>query len=244
MAMEIIEPPGGSEKVRDCDIFLSVRELTKNADRTYETRFYFQDKYFELTVPSGSIKRLGTGDEAPSEPAITQDPELVVVAGPTVVRGLPLMAYSSINGLTQYKTPAGKIELVNVGISSTNDWPKGVLITMGTARGCNVEMDQEKDDKGVGATFETRVLKGTIKELRLGVMTGPGLKTPKDIVVKDLEVMVDKSNSGHFVWLGPRFLDAYLKDPIYACGPDGKWQLHGRIKPDLLQDIKTRQMKP
>jgi hypothetical protein len=243
IAMDIIEPPGGVDQIRGCDIFLSVRELTKNADRTYETRFYFQDKYFELTVPSGSIKRLGTGDEAPPDPAITENPDLVVVVGPTVVRGVPVMAYSSINGLTQYKLPGGKIEQVNAGVSSTNDWPAGVLLTMGTARGCNVEMDQAKDDKGLGATFETRVLKGKIKELRLGVMTGPGLKTQKDIVIQDLEVYVDKSNSGHFIWLGPRFLDTYLKDHIYACGPDGKWQLHGRIKPDVLQDIKTRQMK-
>jgi hypothetical protein len=243
IAMDIIEPPGGAEKVRGCDIFLSVKELTKNADRTFETRFYFQDKFFELTVPSGSVKRLGTGEESPPDPAITENPELIVVVAPTVVRGPPVMAYSSINGLTQYKLATGKMEQVNAGISSTNDWPKGVLMTIGTARGCGVEMDQEKDDKGEGATFELRVLKGKVKELRLGVMTGPGLKTQKDIVIQDLEVVVDKSNSGHFVWLGPRFLDAYLKDDVYACGPDGKWQLHGRTKPDLLQDIKTRQMK-
>jgi hypothetical protein len=88
------------------------------------------------------------------------------------------------------------------------------------------------------------VAKGKVKELRLGVMTGAGLKTQKDIVIPDLTVWVDKSNSGHFIWFGPRFLDTYLKDPILACGPDGIWQLHGRIKPDLLQDIKTRLKKP
>src|SRR5579872_3895946 len=211
MTLEIIDPPGGTETVRGCDLFLSIRELTKNNDRTFETRFYFQDKFLELTVPAGSVKRLGTGEEPPSDPSITQDPELVVVAGPTVIRGSPVMAYSAVNGLTQYKTPDGKTERVNAGISSTNDWPMGVLMTMGTARGCGVELDQEKDEKGLGATFETRVIKGKVKELRLGVMTGLGLKTQKDIVIQDLPVYVDKSNSGHFVWLGPRFLDAYLK---------------------------------
>ena len=80
-------------------------------------------------------------------------------------------------------------------------------MTIGTARGCNVEMDRENETKGMGATFETTVVKGKVKELRLGVMTGPGLKTPKDIVIQDLTVWVDKSNSGHFIWLGPRFLD-------------------------------------
>jgi hypothetical protein len=243
--LEIIEPPGGAEKVRGCDIFLTLKELTKNADRKFETRLYFQDKFLELTIPSGSVKQSGTGDEAPPDPAITADPELVVVAGPlTANRGMPLFAYSSVNGLTQYKTPAGKIELVNAGVSSTNDWTTGVLMTIGTARGCGVEMEQGKDEMGMGATFETMVAKGKVKELRLGVMTGPGLKNQKDIVIQDLTVWVDKSNSGHFVWLGPRFLDTYLKDHILACGPDGIWQLHGRTKPDLLQDIKTRAKKP
>jgi hypothetical protein len=244
IAMEIIEPPGGVEKVRGCDIFLSLKELTKNADRTFETRFYFQDKYFELSIPAGAVKRPGSGEEAPPDPAITMDADLVVIAAPMANRGMPLFAYSSINGLTQYKTAEGKIETVNAGVSSTNDWPAGVLMTIGTARGCGVEMEQDKDVKGTGATFETRAIKGKIKELRLGVMTGMGMKTQKDIVIQDLTVYIDKSNSGHFVWLGPRFLDTYLKDHIYACGTDGMWQLHGRLKPDLLQDIKTRPKKP
>jgi hypothetical protein len=71
-------------------------------------------------------------------------------------------------------------------------------------------------------------------------MTGPGLKTQKDIVIKDLTVYIDKSNSGHYVHLAPRFMETYFKDPIYTCGADGIYQLHGRLKPDLLQDIKTR----
>jgi hypothetical protein len=243
IAMEIVEPPGNSEKVRGCDLFLSLKELTKNADRTFETRFYFQDKYLELTVPSGAVKRQGSGDEAPPEPAITADPNLVVVAGPTVIRGGPLMAYCSINGLTQYKTPEGKIELVNAGISSTSDWPTGILLTMGTARGCGVETELDKDGKGLGATFETVVLKGRVKEFRLGIKTGSGTNTQKDLVIQDLTVWIDRSNSGHLVWLGPQFLATYFKDPIYACGSDGLWQLHGRVKSDLLQDIKTRPKK-
>jgi hypothetical protein len=107
-----------------------------------------------------------------------------------------------------------------------------------------VEIEQGGDIKGMGATFEAMIAKGKVKELRLGIMTGPGLKTQKDIVIQDLTVWIDKSNSGHFVWLGPQFLSTYLKDDVLACGPDGMWQLHGRIKPDLLQDIKTRPKKP
>ncbi|HEV3437449.1 MAG TPA: hypothetical protein VG122_08820 [Gemmata sp.] len=242
--LEIIEPPGGAEKVRGCDIYMTLKDLTKYADRTFETRLYFQDKFLELTVPSGTVKRPGTGDDVPPDPAISADRELVVVAGPMANRkGLPQFAYASINGLTQYKTPDGKIELVNAGVSSTNDWPTGVLITSGTARGCGVEIEQGSDIKGMGATFEAMIAKGKVKELRLGIMTGPGLKTQKDIVIQDLTVWIDKSNSGHFVWLGPQFLSTYLKDHIFACGSDGMWQLYGRLKPDLLQDIKTRPKK-
>lgn len=242
MRLEIIEPPGGVETVRGCDIFLSLKELTRNTDRTYLTRFYFQDKFFELTAPAGAVKRLGSGDEPPPEPATTADAGLVPFACP--MRAGPLFAYCSVNGLTQYKTAAGAVEMVNAGVSSTNDWPTGVMMTIGAARGCGVELDQTTDEKGLGATFETRVLKGKIKELRLGAMTGPDFKSQKDIVIQDLTVWVDKSNSGHFMWLGPRFLDTYFKDQVMACGPDGQWQLYGRAKFDILEDIKLRPKKP
>jgi hypothetical protein len=157
-----------------------------------------------------------------------------------VIRGLPVFAYASVNGLTQYKTGDGKTELVNVSVSTTTDFPTGVFFTLGTARGCGLEMEQDKDLKTTGATFETRSLKAKVKELRLGVMTGPGLKTQKDIVINDITVFVDKSNSGHYVHIGPKFMETYLKDSIYTCGSDGNYQLHGRLKPDLLQDLKTR----
>jgi hypothetical protein len=240
IALDIVEPPGGSEKVLRCDIYIRWAALTKNADRTFEPRLYFQDRFLELTVPSGSLKRPGTGDEIPPDPAITSDSELVPVACPMTIRGLPVFNYASVNGLTQYKTADGKIELVNVSVSSTTDFPSGVLFTMGTARGCNLEMEQDKDLKATGATFETRSLKGKVKELRLGVATGPGMKITKDIVIKDLSVFIDKSNSGHYVHIGPRFMETYFKDAVYTCGSDGNYQLLGRLNTDLLQDIKTR----
>ena len=57
-------------------------------------------------------------------------------------------------------------------------------------------------------------------------------------------MFVDKNNSGHFLWVGPRFVEEHFKDPVYACGTDGVWKLHGRVKPDLLLDVKTRPKKP
>lgn len=241
--LEVIDPPGGAEKIRGCDLFITLKDLTKGADATFQPRFYFADKFIELTVPSGAVKRPGTGDEAPPEPMVASDAGLEVITAPMTFRGMPLFKYSSVDGPTQYKTADGKVELVNVGVSSTNDWPSGVLMTMGAARGCKVDLDPSKEVDGMGAAFNTKIAVGKVKELRLGAMTGAGLKTPKDIVIRDLEVYVDKSSSGHFMWVGPRFLETYFTDAVYACGPDGVWNLHARIKPDLLQDVKTRPKK-
>jgi hypothetical protein len=240
--LEIIDPPGDSDKVRGCDLYLTFPDITRNADKAFEPRLYFADKFLDITFPSGAVKRLGTGDEPPAEPMRTSEPGLVPVAGPMVNRIAPVFTYSTINGLTQYKTPDGKTELVNVAVSSTTDFPTGVLMTMGTARGCGLELEQGSDTKGMGATFESMIAKATVKELRLGFVTLGGQKTPKDLVIQDLTVWVDKNNSGHFVWIGPRFLEAHFKDPLYAFTSDG-WQLLGRALPDQLQDIKTRPKK-
>jgi len=240
--LEVVDPPREGDKVRGCDVYLCVNELTHNAYRAFEPRVYFADKFLELSVPAAGVKNPGTGDGTPPEPAVTADPTLVVVSGPTVNRGSPVFAYAAVDGRTQYKTPDGRDQPVNVGVSSTTDWPSGVMITMGAARGLGIELEQGKDTVGDGAGYEAMVAKGTIRELRLGFVTGSG-KAAKDLVVKDVAVWVDKNNSGHFLWLGPRFLEDHFKDPVYAFGPDG-WRLHGRTKPDLLQDTKTRPKKP
>ena len=86
--------------------------------------------------------------------------------------------------------------------------------------------------------------RGTVKELRIGLQTGPGFKTPRDLVFKDVTVWVDKNDSGHMIWLGPEFLRGRFKDPVYACGPDGAWKFYGRLKPEDLQEVKTRPKKP
>ena len=63
--LEIIEPPGGADTVVGCDLLLAMNDLTRNADRAYEPRLYFADQFLEFTVPSGAVKRLGTGNEPP-----------------------------------------------------------------------------------------------------------------------------------------------------------------------------------
>jgi hypothetical protein len=46
------------------------------------------------------------------------------------------------------------------------------------------------------------------------------------------------------MWIGPRFIEANLVDAVYSCDASGTWRLGGRIKPELLQDIKTRTPPP
>lgn len=242
--VEIVEPPVGEESVLGCDILLAMNDLTKNADRHFEPRLWFSDQFLELTVPSGSVKRPGTGDEAPPEPAIDPDEKLVPAMGPTTIRGIAVFTYSAINGKTRYKNANGKYEPVRVTVSSTTNCPGGVIMSMGAARGCEIEFEKGKEMTGTGTNFETTMLKGTMKELRIGFQTGADRKGRQDLVLKDVLVWVDKNDSGHMVWLGPSFLRQHFKNPVYACGPDGAWKLHGRLSPEVLQDVKTRPKPP
>jgi len=79
-----------------------------------------------------------------------------------------------------------------------------------------------------------------VKEFRLAFRTGEGFAERKDLVLTDVTVAVDRAHSGHFVWLGTKFVNEYLADGVYACGSDGEWKLLGRVKPALLRDVTTR----
>ncbi|WP_439623850.1 hypothetical protein [Gemmata sp.] len=246
LKVEIIEPPKDGDKVLLSDLLLPVNELTKGADKAFEPRMYFGDKFLEFTVSTGVVKKLGTGDDGPlPEPAVSPDKDLLPFAGPTVsYQGTPAFAFASVDGQQKYKLPDGKTETVNVGLSSTMNWPEGVLMTLGTARGLGLTVEDAKDLKGLGAGFDATVARAKVKEVRLAVLTGSGLKVPKDLVLKDLTVIVDKSNSQHFVWIGTRFLDANVTDAVYGCDSYGTWRLSGRVKPELLMDPKTRTPPP
>lgn len=83
------------------------------------------------------------------------------------------------------------------------------------------------------------IVPGKVKELRLALLTGVG-KVPKDFVLKDVTIHINDDKSQAFIWLGPRFVEEYFVDGVYGCGSDGVWRLHGRVKVELLQDVKTR----
>ena len=243
IALDIIELPGDADTIYGSDLYLRLGNLTKNADRTFQPRFYFGDKFLELSAPRGAVKPLDTGEGTPPEPAVNSDAKLVPVAGNTTVRGVPVFAFASVNGLSQYKLPDGKTQSVDVGVSSNSNLPGGIMMTIGTARGCGVDFEEGVGGKGVGAGFETTIAKGMLKEFRLGFRAGPEFKESKDLVLKDVTVYVDRANSGHFVWLGSKFVAEHLTDGVYACGSDGTWSLLGRVKPESLQDVKTREPK-
>ncbi len=243
LKLDIIDPPGAAGTVLGCDLLLSVSDLTKNADKAFEPRFYFADKFLELTVPSSAVKRAGGEGVPPPDAAVNTDATLVPAMGPMTTRGLLVFAYAAINGHDRHAGKDGKDAPLSVTLASTTNCPGGVIVSLGTARACGIELVEGKELTGTGTDFQTTISKGKVKELRLGFRTGPDLKVQKDLVLKDVVVWVDKNDSDHMVWIGPNFLREHFKDAVYSCGSDGAWKLHGRVKPDLLQDPKTRPKK-
>jgi hypothetical protein len=211
-------------------LVIDLGELTRAPDRSVEPRLHLADKFLELSLPNSRFKRTATESVPAGEVQTTADETLVPVAAPTVNPDRQIFAFSSVNGLTQYKMPDGKIEPVLATFSNVTGRP--IILTFRLAQGCGVEMEEPAGNWSY--------LKGKVKELRIGLRTGPGLKAAKDFVLKDAEVLVSNEQSHGIVVLGPEFAAAHSKDGVYGCGPDGIWRLHGRVKPELLQDVKTR----
>ncbi len=243
----VTEPPAEAKNnIFNCNMSLCAADLYKGAEKTMEPRLAFADHFLELTVPATGLKRLDT-DDTPL-PNVTADatPTLVPSAAPTIRRqGNPVFAYVTVNGQESYKLGNGTAVPLHVSVGSINNWDTGVILSIGLARGCKVEMD-ERGTAGMatGAESSSIMIPGKIKELRLGLSTGSDLRVQKDLVLKDIAVVVDRNVSEGFVSLGPKFIETYFKNGVYACGTDGVWKLNGRCDPELLFDIKTRPKKP
>jgi hypothetical protein len=130
IAVEIIDPPGQLEHLYGSDIYLPLTDLTRNADRQFQPRLYFDDLFLEMTVPRRAVEGLDTGDGTPAEPAVSDDAKLIPVSGPMVIRRSPVFAFSSINGLTKYKLPDGSMQTVDVAVSSNANLPGGIIMTI------------------------------------------------------------------------------------------------------------------
>ena len=224
------------------DFSLSATSLFGNNERTMEPRLSFADKFLELTVPVANVKRPGTETVSAPEVSVSPDTKLAPAFGPTMMRsGLPVFVFASINGQDTYTKPDMKtIVPVNVSVSSITNMSDGVMVTLGLARGVKIEMEANAAGQmATGVEAKSEFIPGKIKELRLMLMTGPGMKTQKDLVIKDLPVMIDKNQSEGYMLIGQKFIDAYFTDGVYSNAGDG-WKLHGRVNPELLFDIKTR----
>jgi hypothetical protein len=170
----------------------------------------------------------------------TADTNLVAAQAPMVHRTQYVFAYAAVNEQEAFKAANGTIVPINAAVASINNWQPGVVVSIGLARGCNIEMDQAaKGIPGNNVDSKTEMIPGKLKELRLGVLTGPGYKTPKDLVLKDVPVVVDRNMSEAAMSLGQRFIDTHFKDGVYAGSSDG-YKLYGRVNSDMLVDPKTR----
>jgi len=213
--------------------------LFQGNERTMQPRLAFADKFLELTVPNANVKHLNSSDVALGEVTVSE-PAYTLAATPTTIRnGRPAFTYAAVNGKESFLSPNKTPIPVSVSVASINNTEAGIIVSQPLAVGCGVEIGKD-GMVVVGVETKSQFVPGKMKELRLGLMTGPDLKVPQDIVLKELPVMVDKNAVDSYIFLGQKFVEMYFKDGVLAVGADGVWKLHGRVDPALLADIKTR----
>jgi hypothetical protein len=242
--LTVVYNPGSTDDtVHTGDLCLSALAMFQNNERFVEPRLSFADKFIEMTVPGATIaKRPGTDTVPIPDVSVSADAKLVPSMGVTTARGGsgPWFVWASIDGQDSYKTSDGKVIPVNCCVSSITNMPDGIQLTIGLARGVKIEMDEAgKEVNAVGVENKSGYVMGKIKELRIELMTGPGFKTKKDLVLKDQPVYVDRNVTEGYMSIGQRFMDKYVTNAVYAHPGDG-WKLYGRISPEFLLDIKTR----
>ena len=192
-------------------------------------RLAFDDAFLELTVPSSAaaLKRFGTSDGTAREATARPAAGLAAVVAPTD-RQTDAFLFAAVNGKSAYKS-GSKTRAVSAIVSPTNNWPTGIVIDAGVARGCGVEWDERAEGVGAaGPRGRSKMVPGTVKELRIGFLVDGDPKKPVDFVLADVKVMVDPGDSGSTVSLGPRFFEAHLTDAVYAADDRGGWNLYAR----------------
>jgi hypothetical protein len=233
----------GTDKVLGSDLLVGVHDLTKGQDRFHDPRLYYTDKFLDLTFDAKMVKRLPmpSGEEIDLDPPSKADPKLAVVVAPLDNRKGPVFKTASFNGVDQIKNMLGQTEPVNVMVTAATTIDTGLIMSYGLALDLKLTLDPEKERKD----FLTLDKKGkfigtTVKEMRIAVLTGKDYKVAKDVVIKDLEVVVDTGDSAHYAMVGPNFVNKYFPDAIYTTGADGQLKLYGRVVPDLLHDPKGK----
>jgi hypothetical protein len=225
LKVQLAEAPGGDTGGISNALTIPLSALTGGNDRGAEPRFHMADRFLELSAPAKAVKKLDTSDVPLGEVTGTDDAKLKVAAIPTTGS---VFNYVSVNGFTQYVRPNGNPERV-AGYLLVGTGGSDIIMTVPVARGCDTQLDKE-----AGPTS------AIVKELRVGPITGPNLKGQRDFVLRDVKVTVSANESASVIYFGPQFIEKHFKDAIFACGSDGVWKLHGRVKPEATEDIKTR----
>lgn len=239
--LTIIEKPvDANDTIFDCDLCLSSAAIYGGSERLMEPRLSFANKFLEFNVPSSKVKRPGTDDVELREVTTTADANLVPAFAPMVLRGTHTFAYAAVNEQDAFKVANGTVVPVKAVVASINNWQQGILISIGLARGCNVQIDQNaKAITGTNVDSKSEMIPAKLKELRLGLFTDAGYKTPKDLVLKDVPVVVDMNISEGGMSIGQSFIDKHFKDAVYSGTGDG-YKLYGRVNSEMLVDVKTR----
>jgi hypothetical protein len=237
--IEVIDTPGDVDTIVGSDLLLSVSDLTHHGEHRWLPHLHFGQLYLDLTVPVRQIHYPGTSVQYRIDAKPVGEDQRQAVAAVISPVGLPILTYVALNGKDRYPLPDGQLMPVRAVIASVLNCPGGIAMTMGTARGCGVELTEHKLP-GQGIGFKTTIVRGRLHELRLEVFVAPDYTKKRDMVLKDLEVWVDSEDSDHLVWLGSQFWRRYFADPVYACHTTRHWKLYGRVNPALLVDPKSR----
>jgi len=225
LKVQLGEAPGGEKAGISNALTVPLSVLTGGNDRAAEPRFYMSDRFLELSAPAKAVRKLDTSNVPLGEVTGTDDAKLKAATIPMTGAAFN---YVSVNGFTQYLRPNGTPERV-VGYLLVGTGGGDIVMTVPMARGCAAQLDKEIEPTSA-----------VVKELRIGPITGPDLKGQRDFVLRDVRVTISNNESASVVYFGPVFVEKYFKDGINACGPDGVWRLHGRVKPEDTDDVKTR----
>ncbi|HJZ55232.1 MAG TPA: hypothetical protein VKE74_09750 [Gemmataceae bacterium] len=242
LKMDVIEAaPDGGSQLFNADMVMLLPDLLKVASRPAEPRFHFNERFLDLTIPPTLVRRPGTGEEPMPEPEAPPDPKLATVACPlSLTPGLSFTS-ASVNGTDTFHMPDGKTHTVVPMLASCTHGGNGVIMNIGMARALKLDVDLTKDaTAGMSTDKKLRLIEYKLKELRVGVLSGPGLKVAQELVFTDIPIWIEVIDSDPGLWIGYPFIATHFKDAVLAITPDGTAKLHGRVNPELIKDPRPK----
>jgi hypothetical protein len=228
------EEANKSDQITGTDLILTLGELTAKSGRSADPRLFFTDRFLDVNFPPGVVKQPGTGEDPEPDPVSEAKPDLTVFAAPMTNRAAPLFTHATVNGMDVVTLGAGPAPLrIYLDTTQYIESIAGVIVNIGAARPLGIDVDLSK-----GRYHLTRA-----KELRLGVQTGAGFKTAKDIVLTNVPVFVDTFASEAQAYIGSRFIREYFPDAVFVHDAEWNPKLYGRVKPELLAEPKIPRKK-